>query len=339
MKKICLSIFLFLVFFPKFFGQIGGKHTYEFLNLMTAPRQAALGGKTVANYDQDVNQALYNPATINDQMHNHLAVNYANYYGDVKYGTAAYAYTINPKIQTFYVGVNYVNYGSFEGYDEVGNVTNSFTGSETALYIGYARNIPNTNIFLGANLKFITSTLESYNSVGLATDIGAIYRNPENNLNFAIVVRNFGTQLTTYAGDRESLPFEVMAGVSKKLQHLPLRWQITLDQLQNWNLAYSNPNRSETQLDGSVKAEKVNFVNELFRHVMLGAELFPDKGFNIRLGYNFRRAQELKITDQRTFSGFSAGFGLRINKFKFDYSYSKFTVGANTSLFGLTINL
>ena len=71
----------------------------------------------------------------------------------------------------------------------------------------------------------------------------------------------------------------------------------------------------------------------------MGAELFPEKGFNIRLGYNFRRGQELKILDQRSFAGISAGFGLRFGKIKFDYSYSRYTLAASTNLFGLMINL
>ena len=62
------------------------------------------------------------------------------------------------------------------------------------------------------------------------------------------------------------------------------------------------------------------------------------KGFNIRIGYNFRRAEELKLLEQRNFSGISVGFGLKINKLKFNYSYSRYTLAANTSLFGLTIN-
>ncbi|MFY8111996.1 MAG: penicillin-binding protein, partial [Flavobacterium sp.] len=37
------------------FGQIGGRYTYQFLNLVTSPRQAALGGKIVTIYDEDVN--------------------------------------------------------------------------------------------------------------------------------------------------------------------------------------------------------------------------------------------------------------------------------------------
>ena len=34
----------------------------------------------------------------------------------------------------------------------------------------------------------------------------------------------------------------------------------------------------------------------------------------------------------------SVGFGLKMGKLKFNYSYSRYTLAANTSLFGLTIN-
>lgn len=339
MLKKYVSLCLFSLISPYMSGQIGGKHTYQFLNLMTSPRQAALGGKTVTIWDQDVNQALYNPATINEEMDNHLSVNYGNYYGEVKYGTAAYAYTWDKHVQTLHVGVNYVNYGDFDGYDELGNKTNPFSGSEMALSFGYAYNIPWTKIYLGANAKLITSTLESYHSFGVAADLGAIYIDDKNDINIALVVRNVGTQITTYAGLNEPLPLEVIFGISQELEHLPLRWHITLENLQNWNLAFSNPNRSEAQIEGAAKTEKVTIFSEALRHVILGAELFPNKSFNVRLGYNFRRGEEMKIVDQRNFSGLSAGFGIRFNKIKFDYSYSKFTVGANTSLFGLTLNL
>jgi hypothetical protein len=82
--------------------------------------------------------------------------------------------TYDRHLQTFQVGVNYVNYGSFEGYDESGQPTTSFTGSEIALSTGYAYNIPYTTIHIGANAKLISSTLENYNSLGGAIDIGAI---------------------------------------------------------------------------------------------------------------------------------------------------------------------
>jgi len=58
----------------------------------------------------------------------------------------------------------------------------------------------------------------------------------------------------------------------------------------------------------------------------------------LRLGYNFRRAEELRIDEQRNFSGISLGFGLRMNRLKFNYSYSRYTLAGNSSLFGLILN-
>ncbi|TDD93891.1 type IX secretion system protein PorQ [Flavobacterium cellulosilyticum] len=338
MQKKLILFFIFSIS-SLTYSQIGGKYVYQFLNLVISPRQAALGGKTITIYDDDVNQALFNPATINPDMDNHLALNYGSYFGGVSYGTASYAYTYDRHLQTFHIGVNYVNYGNFEGYDENGLYTNQFTGSEIALSLGYSYNVPNSNLFLGVNGKLISSSLETYNSIGGAIDLGAIFIDEANDVNWAFVIRNIGTQFTTYSGINEKLPLTIMAGVSQELENVPIRWHLTLDNLQQWNVSFSNPNQSKNSIDGSSNEQKVSIFGNAFRHVIFGVELFPKKAFNLRLGYNFRRAQELLILEQRNFSGLSVGFGLKMNKLKFNYSYSKYTLAGNTSLFGLTINL
>ena len=338
MLRKLLFLFLFLLSATTF-GQIGGKSVYQFLNLAQSPRQAALGGKTVTVVDYDVNQAFYNPATINAKMHNRLSANYGSYFGEVSYGTAAYAYTYDRHLQTFHAGISYVNYGTFEGRDELGNLTSDFTGSEAALSVGYAYNIPWTDMFVGANAKLISSTLESYNSWGAAVDLGFLYVDYDNDINYGLTVRNLGFQIKPYQDTNEKLPLAIDAGISQLMENVPIRWHMTFENLQEWNIAFSNPNRAEGSLDGGSEEEKVSFFNNALRHVILGAELFPEKGFNIRLGYNFRRSEELRILEQRHFSGISVGFGLRFGKVKFDYSYSRYTVAANTSLFGLMIDL
>lgn len=321
------------------FSQIGGKSVYQFLNLVQSPRQAALGGKTVTVVDYDVNQAFYNPATINEKMSNRLSANYGSYYGEVSYGTAAYAYTYDQHLQTFHAGISYINYGTFEGRDELGNLTSDFTGSEAALSFGYAYNLPWTDMYVGANAKLISSTLESYNSWGAAVDLGFLYVDVDNDINYGLTVRNLGFQIKPYQDTNEKLPLAIDAGISQLMENVPIRWHVTLENLQQWNIAFSNPNRAQGSLDGSSKEEKVSFFNNALRHVILGAELFPEKGFNLRLGYNFRRGEELRIVDKRNFSGISVGFGIRFGKVKFDYSYSRYTIAANTSLFGLMIDL
>lgn len=320
-------------------AQIGGRYAYQFLNLTTSPRMAALGGKVITNYDYDPTQALINPASINPAMDNQLSVNYINYIGDVNYGSAAYAYSWDRRTQVIHAGVTYVNYGSFDGFDEQGNPTNSFSGGEVALSIGHARNIAFTNFHLGGNIKFISSTLEQYSSFGIALDLGAMYVYEDWDLNISVVGRNIGAQITTYDAIREPLPFELIAGISQTLMNVPIRWHFTLENLQNWNLAFSNPNQDEIDLEGNITKENVNFIDEAFRHMIFGIELFPEKGFNLRLGYNVRRAQELRIIEKRAFAGLSAGFSIKFNKLRLSYTYAKYSSAAASSYFGLNFNL
>lgn len=334
-----ITVLFFIVSNISVFAQLGGESTYQFLNLVSSPRQAALGGKAITNFDYDVTGGLYNPATINPEMDNQLALNYSSYLGGISYGTGAYAYTWDRHVQTFHVGMTYVNYGKFDGYDQQGISTGSFTGSEAALSFGYALKIPYSDFYIGGSGKMITSQLEQYNSVGGAIDVGVMYINENLNFHAALTVRNLGIQFTTYADLNEKLPMEVILGLSQTLQHVPIRWHLTFDNLQQWPIAFSNPARATTDLDGNQAQEKVGFLNEVIRHTIIGAELFPERGFNLRFGYNFRRAEELRIVDQRNFSGLSFGVGIKMNKMRFSYTHARYTGASNTSFFGLQIDL
>ncbi|GAL67853.1 type IX secretion system protein PorQ [Jejuia pallidilutea] len=337
LRKI-ITVFCFLI---TSFGvaQVGGETTYQFLNLVSSPRQAALGGKVFTNVDYDVTQALFNPATINVEMDNQLALNYTSYLGGISYGTASYAYTLDRRTQTFHGGITYINYGSFDGYDENGVSTGTFTGAETALSLGYALQIGYSDFYFGGNLKLITSKLEQYNSFGAAVDLGLLYIDEDLDFHAALVVRNLGSQITTYAGLNEPLPFEIGVGLSQTLEHVPIRWHITFENLQEWPIGRPNPSRVTSDLSGNQTSEDISFFGQLIRHTILGAELFPEGGFNIRLGYNFRRGEELRIIDQRNFSGLSAGFSIKLNKMRFSYTHAKYTSAANSNFFGLQIDL
>jgi hypothetical protein len=109
--------------------------------------------------------------------------------------------------------------------------------------------------------------------------------------------------------------------------------------MQQWNVAFSNPSREQTDLEGNVQKENINFIDNAFRHMIAGIELFPESGFNIRLGYNFRRGEELRIAEKRAFAGLSAGFAIKLNKLRLSYSYSKYSTAASSSFFGLNIDL
>lgn len=335
MKQIFLLLFFTSL---QLFSQVGGESIYNFLNIPGSARQAGLGGN-VLTLMNDVNQPTWNPATINENHHNNLSVSYLNYLADLNIATVAYAYKFNDRIGTFHSSINYLNYGKFIGADEQGVETGSFKAYDLAFSIGYAYNIPNSNFYVGANLKFINSVIENYSSLGIGTDLAILFNSRNVPYNFTLVVRNLGYQVTAYDETKEDLPTQIDFGISYKLQNVPIRWFLTIDNLQKWDISVSNPSNNITDIDGTVTEEEINFLDNAIRHFTIGTELFSENAFNIRLGYNFRRSKELMLIDKRTFSGFTAGFGLKMNKLKFNYAFTKYHPASNVSTFSLLINL
>jgi hypothetical protein len=321
-----------------FYSQIGGDTTYKFLNLPVSPIQNSLGGKNFIGNSSDPSQPFTNPAIINSDMSGQLALNFSRLNNAVNYGSMGYVHSFDSQ-KNIFLGVNYLNYGQIEGYDEFGFKTGAFTGNEVALSIGSSYNISYTDWYVGANTKFIFSSLAGYTSLGMAFDLGILRKIEQYNLDIAFVVRNLGGQIDTYAGRREKLPLDIAIAITKQLENVPLRLHMTIDNLQQWNLAFKNPNRSEVDLEGKVTEEKISVFNNALRHVIVGVEIFPEKKFNIRLGYNFRKGEEMRIINQRHFAGLTAGFGFRYNRLKFDYSYARQSVASNTSMFGVVLNM
>jgi len=223
-------------------AQIGGSKVYEFLNLPASARITALGGKHITVRDDDLAFALSNPAALNDTMHNQLTFNHSFHLADIGQGFVGYGRHSQKLNTTFLVGIQYINYGDFQLADEFGNINGQFEASEYAITIGAGRSIYE-RLDIGANLKVITSQLESYNSFGVAADLSAMYHIDEKGFVASMVFRNIGRQLVTYRdGNREDVPFEFLLGISKRLKYLPFRFSVTAQHLERWNLLYDNPN-------------------------------------------------------------------------------------------------
>ena len=335
LKKITSILFFFVVIHT--IAQVAGTSSFSFLNTATDARQIALGGKILTLVD-DVDQPKWNPAVINIDLDRRLSVNYTSYLADISIGSVSYAHRFNRHSPTFHSNITYVNYGTLIQADEEGNETGTFGASDVALSAGYAYQIPNSSISIGANARLIYSSIANFSSSAFTVDLGAVYYNIEKPYIFSLVLRNIGTQITTFNGVSEKIPFEIAIGASYMLENVPFRLYGTIDNLQQWNISVANPSNSISDLEGNVTEEEISFLDNAFRHVIIGAELFPKRAVNLRIGYNFRRGKELQVQNVRTFGGISFGFGLRMNKVKLNYAYSRFRSASNVSTFGLTID-
>ena len=331
--------FIVFIFFSKHtFGQVGGQSVFQFLNLTSSSRQVALGGEILTLID-DVNQPIWNPSVINPELDKQLSLNYTSYLAGISIESASYAQVINRRFGAIHGSIQYLNYGTLIEADENGNETGTFNASDIAISVGYSFNLPWTNVFMGFNGKLINSSISNFSSNGIAADIGILYYSPYKPYTFTIVARNLGTQIQTFDGVREKIPFKLAIGGSYKLKYVPLKWHVTLDNLQQWNLAVPNPSNQTTDLEGVVTEEKISFFKNAIRHLIIGAELFPDSPVNLRAGYNFRRSSELKLLNARSFSGISFGFGIKMNKLRFNYAFSKYHAASSASTFSLQFDL
>lgn len=316
---------------------------YEFLILTPSARLNSLGGINISTMDDDVHFASQNPALANPEMHNRLGLSLVNYPAGIQYGYAGYSYTLD-QVASFHSGIQYVTTGVMESYDEFGNQTGTFTAQELVWMIGGSMDW--RQFRYGTNVKVATSQLApGFGSTGIAVDLGGAFRSKDSLFSAGLVFRNLGfTPLTTYTptGAREPLPFEIVAGVSNRLRYMPLRFSVTLIQLENPNLIYDDPNAEPVlDLNGNVVEPGPRIADRIFRHFVFATEFYLGNVLRLRAGYNHLRRQELRSADRGGMTGFSLGAGIRLSRFAFDYGFSSYGLRSSFSSnqFSLSIDL
>ena len=327
-------------------GQSGGDNTYDFLNLPPTAKIASLGGKQISLPDDDINFILSNPALIKQQMSNQLAINYIKYPAGIFYGSVQYGYSHSQK-NNFAAGVTYINHGEFPYADESGiRDGNTFTASEYAFNLSYSRVLIDTMLTVGISAKPVFSTFETYNSSGLAFDVGLFYNNPEKLFSAGLVLRNMGLQIDKYYNDhsREKLPFEIQLGITQRLRYAPFRISVLMQHLEAWDLSYETEEQRKEREDPSLgsaseKSAINKFGDNALRHVIIGLDFIPSKSFVVSAGYNYKARKELTLPDAGGMTGFSFGAALNVHRFSIAYAYSIKHISSGSSLISLRLNL
>ncbi|MEO0311331.1 MAG: hypothetical protein RIQ89_988 [Bacteroidota bacterium] len=321
-------------------SQIGGSSVYSFLNTPMSARSASLGGTFISIKDHDLNLALQNPALLNEKMNHMVALSGVSFTGGVRGGDATYARHIN-KIGTLMAGIQYINYGQFLETDITGQINGTFKAADYCLQLSAARPL-NKYFSLGASLKTIYSDYYLSNSIGLAMDAAIHFHDTVSQWSGTILARHAGAQIKAYtAGNKEPLPIEVVAAISKKFSKAPLRMSLTWRHLENFNITYIDPTLN-TQINpetGEPETEKITLLDKAVAHVIVSTEILLSKNFHLRAAYNFQRRSEFVIEDRKGTVGISFGFGLKINRFLLNYGRSIYALAGGTNHFSVAFNL
>lgn len=297
-----------------------GTSTFAFLDLPVSSRQNALGGENISIRDGELSSAFANPALLGSLTHNILQLGYA-YYGTNHFGSAMYGYNFSEH-DYFAVGVHYLDYGTMRYAESNGQLTGATFGARDILIeAAYARQL-SEHFTVGVALKPIMSFYESYSSVALGADLGAHYQMKDSSLQVGLALKNIGWQLKSFYSDesgqkREMLPINLELGINYRVKHAPLRFSLTIHNIQNWDLGY--PRLGETE-----EVRPVGWFDMMMRHTIWAIDIVPkSERFYLTLSYNHRRRQEFALQDQRSLAGFAFGAGLRIKMLRLGFAMSQ----------------
>lgn len=296
-KFFILPLFLTLLFVtPSTIFSQDEIPAFEFLRVDPGAKASSLAG-AFDTYTDDPNAMFYNPATLSTITSKKVSAGFGKYLLDMNFGTLTYAQKYK-NIGWFGVGIKYFDYGTFDKADENGVTTGeTFNANDLMLSVGYS-NFMYEKLNYGVTLKYIYSGIGEYKSSAVAVDLGILYLLPEQQIGFSLSVNNLGTQLSSYIDTKEKLPLDVRLGFSKRLEHTPVRL----------NLSLSKVNESREKLVQHLKAFSI------------GAEIIFSDNVSARLGYDNEQRQDLKLGTSLGIAGFSAGLGIKFaDRVVFDY--------------------
>ena len=298
---------------------------FNTLRLPASSHAAALGGQNVTLIEDEPTAGWYNPALYANVSDLSAGLNFMTYAAGSTWLGAHFVKAFGER-HTMAVGVQYMNYGKMDETDEAGNTLGQFSAKDIVIGAGYSY-LLSDRWTGGANLKMMVSNLADYTALAAAIDVGVNYYDDENDLSVSASLQNIGTQLKAYHdGQRTHLPFTLALGFSKGMAHLPVRFHVTMTDVTRWKSSYYVlPENKDKD-----KSDKVGFGKIALNHFVLGLDILPTDYLYLSVGYNFRRAYELKASGSSHLAGLSAGAGVNVKHFKFGVSYAKYHQASNS---------
>ena len=287
--------------------------TCNFLRLPMSAHVSSLGGDNISLPDDDASLLFHNPALISNVTDKSLALSYMNYMEGVNVGGATFVKAWGERA-TWGVQAMYIDYGEMK-QTTADNVQIGEVSAKEVMVGATLSYLLTDRIAGGVSTKLISSHIAGYSALAVGVDLGLNYYDDETLLSVAAVARNLGGQVKAFEVEFEKLPFDLQLGVSKQLVGAPLRFSATMTRLNSWDDRFIN-------------------------HLVVGADLLLSQQIFLAAGYNFRRADEMKISDGEGESSHGAalslGAGLQLERFKLQVAYANYHVSTASLLFNVS---
>ncbi len=266
-------------------GQAAGTSSAQFLKLGAGARAAAMGN-AFSSISDDVTATYWNPAGISQIATPELSMMQNNWMMGSSY---QYLGAALPR-EHYVMGLSLyrMNYGSIDRYNNSNVKDGSFDAGSLAGSFTAATKL-NSNLHIGATLKYISESIESEKASSFAGDFGVLLSREKYKL--GLVLQNFGPGLK-FVKEKENLPQTIRVGVSTQL--LQEKLLVALD------LSKSNDNN--TTLHGGVEYK-------------LNSRLF------LRGGYQMTPGHQIDVSGITNITG---GLGVNLGLFNLDYALTPF---------------
>lgn len=285
---------------------------YNFLRLPVSAHAAALGGDNISIIEDDESMIFNNPALLSSVSDKTINLNYMNYMSGANTASAAFNRIIKERASVA-ASAQFIDYGKMKEMDENNVQTGEFSAKDISI-AGYFSYMLTERIAGGITAKFVTSYIGDYNSIAMGIDLGLNYYDPEKEWSVSLVAKNLGGQMKAYDDQYDRMPIDVQLGASKRFAHMPFRLSATLVDLNHLDYKFIN-------------------------HLVMGADIIISPTIWVGVGYNFRRANEMKITEADGESshgaGLSFGAGINLERFKLNLAYGKYHVSSSSILVNL----
>lgn len=289
---------------------------YNFLRLPVSAHAAALGGDNISIIEDDESMIFNNPALLSSVSDKTINLNYMNYMSGANTASASFNRIIKER-ESVAASAQFVDYGKMKETDENNIQTGEFSAKDISI-AGYFSYMLTDRLAGGITAKFITSYIGDYNSIAMGVDLGLNYYDPEKEWSVSLVAKNLGGQMKAYDDQYDRMPIDIQLGASKRFAHMPFRISATLVDLNHLDYKFIN-------------------------HLVAGVDIIISPTIWVGAGYNFRRANEMKITETDGESshgaGLSFGAGINLERFKLNLAYGKYHVSSSSILINLAYSL
>ena len=314
MKKVVFAL-IALLFGMRVAAQ-ESQTAYNFLRLPVSAHAAALGGDNISMIEDDATMVFHNPALIGGVSDKTINLNYMTYMAGTKTASASFVKAAGER-STWAVMAQYMDYGELKQTTADNMHVGTFKAKDIMVGGTFQYNL--SDVWSGAiSGKFITESMAGYSSSALAVDLGLNYYNEDSGLSVSAVAKNLGGQVKALNDEYDKIPLDVQLGVSQQLAKAPIRLSVTMSRLNNWEGRFLN-------------------------HFAIGADVFLGQSIYVAGGYNFRRADEMKVSDGENESahgaGLSVGGGLQLQRFKLNVAYAKYHVSAGSVVINASYSL